>query len=297
LQGVDQDLMKLAFLILAHKNPTQVQRLVDYLLENDCAVFIHIDKKNFLEFQEFIEFNSERRQLHMYSKYKVYWGSFNQIKATFYLLEEALKLSQWDFVTLLSGQDVPIKGLYEFKEFLSSHRENSFFSYHPVPEPQKFEGNGGLDRVELFWFTDFNKRTGFFFNKLNVILHFIQKKTGILRKPARQLYGGSNWFTLNREMAQFAINYIKNNERYFKSFKNTRCADEIILQTILLNSQYKEAIINDCLRYIDWKTGPEFPKVFKVSDISELTTNNAYFARKFDEEVDKEVISILYNKI
>src|SRR6476661_1477998 len=99
--------MNLAFLILAHKNPEQLQMLVDYFYKNKCAVFIHIDNKSADLFSDFIQRNSKKENVFVYTKYKVYWGGYSQIKATFFLLDQALKNSPFDFVSLLSGQDAP----------------------------------------------------------------------------------------------------------------------------------------------------------------------------------------------
>ncbi|WP_308632392.1 beta-1,6-N-acetylglucosaminyltransferase, partial [Marinilactibacillus psychrotolerans] len=70
---------KLAYLILAHNDPTNLKRMIDALNEH-ADFFVHIDKKNdeilFTElFQEYdnVIFISDR--------YKIYWGGFSIIKA------------------------------------------------------------------------------------------------------------------------------------------------------------------------------------------------------------------------
>ena len=282
--------MKLAFIILAHRNPEQLQLLTDKLTGAGADVFVHIDKKSGDLFDGFIRSNGNNQKLHIYSRYKIYWGSYNQIKATFYLLRLALAHSDFDFVRLLSGQDLPLRPVRDFAEFLSAHQKNSFISYSRVPDQTGWAGRGGLDRVELFWITGFPKWCAFFFNKFNAALHLIQHKTGLRRKVPGNLYGGANWFTLNREMANYVSEKLTSETGLLKRYRNTRCADEIILQTILLNSPFRDRVINSVLCFIDWQTGPEYPRTFTVDDLGRLTDSGEFFARKFDAEKDNEVI-------
>lgn len=282
--------MKLAFLILAHKNPDQVQMLVDMLLDEQCAVFVHIDKKSSRFFNDFITRNQDRPGLRIYSRYKVYWGSYNQIRATFFLLEEACRLEKFDFVKLISGQDLPVRPLAAFRDFLSARRENSFMSFSKLPDTGNWAGRGGLDRVELFWFTHFPSSLAFFFNKLNVLLHLVQNRLGLRIRSDHQLYGGANWFTLNREMAMFVAGIIRKFPRLLRRYRNTRLADEIVLQTILLNSDFANRIVNSSLVYVDWQNGPEYPRTLTLDDVSRIEQSGEFFARKFDLHKDGEVI-------
>jgi hypothetical protein len=289
--------MNLAFLILAHKHPEQLQMLVDYLHKNNSSVFIHIDKKSTKLFERFIAENSGRANVNIYTNFTVSWGGYTQIRATFFLLEEALKKSPFDFVSLISGQDAPIKPLSKFSEFLKAHRNSSFVHWYKVPAYGTWADNGGLDRVQFYWFTGFPKSLGFFFNKLMVIVHRLQRRLKFYKKWNMPLFGGTNWFTLNKEMAVYALRYVKDHKGFFRKFRNTRCADEIILQTIMLNSPYREDIVNDMLRLIDWETGPEFPRTFREEDTRRLLESDKFFARKFDINVDRNVLENLYKSL
>lgn len=290
--------MKCAFLILAHKHPKQLQRLTDYLLANDCSVFVHIDSKAGKVFDQYTQNNSSRMNLYLYSEYAVYWGSFNQIRATFLLLERALKNSDFDFVSLISGQDVPIKSISKFQEYLSNNKDKSFIQYHPVPAYNNLADNGGLDRVRCFWITGgYPKVLTPFFNKGLVALHALQRWLKLYKKFDQPLYGGANWFTLNRLMAEYVIDFKNKNAGFFKKFRNTRCADEIIFQTILLNSLHKNNVKNEILRFIDWQNGPEYPRIFRSEDFERLLNHPAFFARKFDRDVDAKIIDQLYNRL
>ena len=70
------------------------------------------------------------------------------------------------------------------------------------------------------------------------------------------------------------------------------------MQTILLNSQFKNSVINNNVRLIDFDRGKNSsPYTFKKDDYDELVNSNFLFARKFDENVDKKVVDLIYNYV
>jgi hypothetical protein len=65
----------------------------------------------------------------------------------------------------------------------------------------------------------------------------------------------------------------------------------MFIQSILLNSEYSSKVIADDLRYIDWISGLDSPKIFVNNDFEKLLSlQNKFFARKFDEIIDAEII-------
>lgn len=79
------------------------------------------------------------------------------------------------------------------------------------------------------------------------------------------------------------------------------CSDEIYKQTFAYNSEFRNRIYNvkdefeGCLREIDWKRGR--PYIWRKEDYDYLSHSKKLFARKFDENVDEEIINMLINKI
>lgn len=71
------------------------------------------------------------------------------------------------------------------------------------------------------------------------------------------------------------------------------CADERFLQTIAMSSPYKENIVNNSLRHIDWRRGNLY--IFTSDDYEELVTSDNLFARKFDEDIDSDIINKISN--
>ena len=112
------------------------------------------------------------------------------------------------------------------------------------------------------------------------------------------LYGSTNssWWTLSAEAGQYLVDFINDNSKLKRFMKFTWGADEFLITTIIMNSPFKDRVINDNLRHIDWSFGGAHPKVFAKKDLSDLVNTNKYFARKFDIDVDKEILDLIDEK-
>ncbi|MBN8702666.1 MAG: hypothetical protein J0M08_06350 [Bacteroidetes bacterium] len=290
--------MKLGFLVLIHRYQEQASKLIETLIKNDVQLFIHVDLKseetyNFL----YRKYNSNSKIIFT-KRYKVYWGSFNQIKATLELITTAVAKSKCSYYSLISGQDFPIKKITEFASFLEQHKGQEFLSHFKLPNTANWGENGGLERLYYYWIDILSQRHSYKYNKLNALIHKLQDITGIKRKLNYNFYGGPNWFTLSHEALQYVCEYVKDNPKYLQRFKYTSTADEIFIQTILLNSAFADKITNDDLRYINWATGPEYPKILRDEDYTLLTNApSKFFGRKFDCQIDNTIIEKLQQKI
>ena len=64
-----------------------------------------------------------------------------------------------------------------------------------------------------------------------------------------------------------------------------------------MNSKYKVSVINNNLRYIDWSEGNNSPKTLSIKDINQILKSDKLIARKFDIDIDKEILQTLTNII
>ena len=74
-------------------------------------------------------------------------------------------------------------------------------------------------------------------------------------------------------------------------FNNAVCADELFFQSISQDSPFKDKIVPNSLRAIDWKRGR--PYVYRKEDFSLLMESDKLFARKFSTNVDSEIIDMI----
>ena len=105
--------VKIAYLLVAHKNPEQVNMFINQLLQyGACDVYVHVDKKNPDLFNKIIS----SPNVFKYSKYDVRWGSFEIVKAAVELMRMVKNSGRkYTHMYFGSGQDLLVKkGLYEY---------------------------------------------------------------------------------------------------------------------------------------------------------------------------------------
>lgn len=74
--------------------------------------------------------------------------------------------------------------------------------------------------------------------------------------------------------------------------------DEFLFNSLIMNSPFRSNISEKKnLRYIDWSEGNASPKVLKMEDFEKVINSNCFIARKFDENVDKEIIEKIISEI
>lgn len=120
--------MKIAYLILCHKDPNHVNRLINALNSDDVFFYLHIDKKSTIR----EEINIQDNITVLDNNVNVQWGSSNMILATMHLLQEASK-EKYDYLFLISGQDYPIYSNYDITCFLEKSYGKQFIHYFDLP--------------------------------------------------------------------------------------------------------------------------------------------------------------------
>ena len=222
---------------------------------------------------------------------KVSWGGDTQIKCELRLIKEASK-KRYEYYHLLSGVDFPIKTQDYIKKFFKKYpynyiaidSENCGLTYanDRVREYHILQNLIGRKETKLYDFL----------RKVQLLFIDFQKKMNVNRVSQFKFkyYKGSNWFSLRHD----AIEYIlKNKKIIHKFFFFSLCADELFIQTLLYNSYLKPTIINNDLRYIDWKRGN--PYIFDENDFAELINSGDLFARKLTE--NNNLADMLFNKL
>lgn len=227
------------------------------------------------------------------------WGDFSLVQSELILLKEATK-SKYKYYHLISGVDLPIKSQYYIHKFFEEHEGMEFLTYL---KPEFAQKQKIIERVNKFYFLQQFGRNSNIAKVVNNLLIKIQERIKIKRYNNEfPICYGANWCSLTHE----AVKCIISKEKWIiKTFKYTQCCDEVYKQTILVNIprfkeklyryKYNEAHISYNMRHVDWKRGG--PYIFKSSDYKELIDMPSLFARKFDENVDKKIIDMIYERL
>jgi hypothetical protein len=275
--------MKLAHLILAHSKQPQLERLVKRLQHANCDIYIHVDKK--VSMDEFHDLQKNDNVFFISKRIIVEWGNYNMIEATLNSFEEILsKDITYNHINLLSAQDYPLKGAAEIQDFLFSNADKTYMRSYSIPD----EWDEPIARLTQYNFGDY-KFPGK--HKLQALANSLlpNRKT-----PANlKMYGRSQWFTITPVCARYVIDYLKTNKQIRRFFKHTWACDELVFQTVLLNSPLKHTIVNDHLRYIKFKRGDSRPKTLTITDAPDMIASGKLYARKFDCNVDQKILDHL----
>ena len=292
--------MKIAYLILAHRNPRLIQKAVETLACEGAAFFIHIDAKFPLEpFQsirgENVFFLEERRS--------VYWGEFSQTEAIFHLLRHALAAGGFDYFVLMSGSDFPLRSGRYIREFLTANQGREFITLFKLPAPGM-----PLSRINTIRYPSTLPVQRFIFRAL--------AKFGLAQRDYRrhlggmEPYSGHTWWALSRSACEYVLDFIESHTGPVEFFKNTHASDETLIHTILGNSAFKSKLHRH-LVFEDWRSPAAHPEMInaqhldyfesadKVSPRDAHGAGELLFARKFaDEEmpVADRVIAMIARK-
>jgi len=108
-----------------------------------------------------------------------------------------------------------------------------------------------------------------------------------------KFYKGSQWFTLNRACIHYIHQYVQSHPQFVKYYERTLFSEESFFQTILLN-QTTLKILNDNKRLIRWPNAKSSsPDILKKQDFDYLIASDHHFARKFDINIDGEILNML----
>lgn len=294
--------MKLMYLIIAHKNPEQVARLIRTLNYDGDGFFIHIDKKCKLKpFEDALELEAFEKhitktpaRIHFVSnRVSVVCGGYTQVEATFNSLSEIFSSSErFDYLILLTGQDYPIKTNQQIRTYFASNKGREFLERFQLP------GSAEKARAEISWRTARVKEYSF--------LDYYQGKGSYLMSkiarrifPAKELpadfplYWGHSHWRLTYDCAAFLLKFKSEHEDFMRLFRLALSPDEYVFHTVIMNSPFAENVIDDCLTHINWSTGGYHPKVLTCKDFHDLEKSRKLFARKFDIHVDSGVMDLI----
>jgi len=283
--------MRMAFLVMAHKNPSQIARLLSALDYPGWDVYLHIDAKvDIAAFREALG-PGDSRTFVVPARVAVQWGGFSQVWATLNAMREAVASArEYGYIHLLSGQDYPIKEVSDIDRYFAEHRGEEFIGCAPLPRPDFYRG--GLDRVTRYHFLDFWGRR---YRRVDRFLAFLLPRRSF--PHGYQPFAGSQWWSLTLECVRFILAKVEEEPELARYFKHVYCPDEHFFQTLLMQSRYATRVAKVNPRYCDWTDPLNYPKIFGRNDLAQLEQAQGFFARKFDTEYDSEILDLLDAKI
>ncbi len=283
--------VKIAYLLLVHKSPEQVNLFIQQLLNyGDSDVYVHVDKKN----KELIDKLVKSPRVFVLSKYNVRWGSFEIVKAAIDLMRLACESGQkYTHIYLGSGQDLLIKkGLYNY---LERNIKNTFI--HIGSEITNRDRESA--RYRICWPKFLMIRNDLhIYRFIRIVMQILCSLDIVLRNNKRRLnrpvrfYEGHTWFIAPFEVNNYIVNYVKDNPDYYEYWEDSLASDLMFFQTIIMNSPYAIDVKEE-LMYVEFGhsfTTMNHPLSINSQIFSKIKDDNYFCARKFEWEEDEGFI-------
>ncbi|MCQ2182572.1 MAG: beta-1,6-N-acetylglucosaminyltransferase [Bacteroidales bacterium] len=271
-----------AYLIQAHGNFEQLQKLLDALDDSRNDIYVHIDAKS--DFRGGL--SCRHANLYLTPRISVNWGGPSQIWSELVLLKEATR-THHSYYHLLSGSDLPIKSQDYIHDFFLKNEGKEFVEMTPVRKSTLWR----------FQYTLFPERCNIpFCVLLNNIFKFVPMSLGF-RRNKNVIFGcGPNWFSITDSLSRLVVS---REDWIRKVFSHTNNCDEVFLQTIIRECGLESTVAGTNMRYTDWSRSNHHrhPCTFHAEDYDALMSRPELFARKFDTGVDAEIVELILKGI
>lgn len=275
--------MRIAYIVMAYKDPQQIDRLVKAMNHEAIDFYIHVDAK--FDIKPFL-FLKENRNVYFFKKnYVIYWAAWNFTRTLLLCIHEIIQTGiPYEFVASFSGQDYPLKSNEYIVDY---HLKNIGCSFFSLEEHHSEWWTHAISRVKKYHLTNYNFKGRY---KLQDIMNKVLPERNF---PFYQtLYGGprATWWTMSSDAARYVSERVLSDKKLQRFCNFTWCPDEFLIPTILMNSPFKDSVINDSGRYIDWSSGGANPKILTTDDFDNIMNSGKLYARKFDLSVDSEIL-------
>jgi hypothetical protein len=281
--------MRIAYLILTHKLPSQLRILIDLCQHPEADFYIHLDKK--VNLKAFSDLLTEENIFFIQKRVRCRWGTYSLVQATLNGLKEIQSKGGYDYINFISGQDLPLVSVEDFSNFLEKNKGHEFMSCKPY------------DKMDPWWkknesrFLKYNFQNWMLPGKFRMQFLFNRVMPERKMPLGMVLSGESQWFCITTVLTDYLLQFLDTNPDYVRFFKYVWGADEFIFSTIAFNSPFRPALAG-ILHYIDWD-GPSdgHPKTLGVADLEDAFASGKIFARKFDITHDLDAVDQVANKV
>ena len=303
-----------AYLLLTHKDPEQVEALAARILELSprAQIVVHHD----LKAGDSPWNGHPPARAHLVERIKVEWGDWSIVDATLRMIRFAVDRLDADWLVVVSGEHWPVVNLETWEQNLDRSGVDALLPAAPLPRRLRFgrrdlDGNRFLARCIHRWVkfgrprSEVAHRAISGISKASLLTHPIVKLEFSLRNdawflgvPRRRdpvrgwvLFKGSEWFACNRRAARILLATQPGVTRWFA---HSHIPDESYVQTVLHRAP--ELVIDHSP--MTWvPPEPDVPAagwmLLKAADLPAVAASSVAFARKVDPRRNPDVIKTI----
>ncbi len=290
--------MRIAFIMLCHKNPDQINKLIKKLSEfSDADLYIHVDM-NHSEIRDQIKKQGNVKLVPENRSFNIKWGSVDIVKATLQLIREAKDSSkQYDYIWLISGQDYPICSVAEIENRLSERAGMNYIECITTGDKQ-------YDRYKKLYEVSYPS----WINGNNVAVKSIKRIYMILTGGYQHTFSpfvrektfdfdfsfGSQWWVLTSAAAFEILEYNDRHPEILKYYEKSIIPDECFFQSMFMRGSHKDKRAMN-LTFINWGKNRRSPEILTIEDSEKIdeARKKFCFARKFEMEQSTPLIEYI----
>jgi len=290
-------LVRHAYLVMAHTQFDTLEKLLTSLDDEHNDIFLHVDSKARDFDAEYFKGLLKRSQLTLTPRMDIRWATFSVFDCELALLRVAAGVGGYGYYHLLSGMDMPIKNQQEIRNFFDRADGAEFIHYFPREHWKR-------SRVRLSQYhplQPLRSRTvsgavKLLLNRTAGLICTLQRvfRVDRLRREDFEVRSGEQWFSITDAF----VRYLLDQEGWIRrKGRSTLCADEVFVQTVAANSDFRDRVTGRSMRLIEWPEGSAHPHVWTTADLPRLTSSDDLFARKFNSSVDVQIIDRIHEMI
>jgi hypothetical protein len=253
------------------------------MLDPDFDFYIHVDAKLPLESHDLIA--SLPNVYLIKNRIKVNWAGYSTIQAELNVIKEVLDTNRdYDFYTLMSGQDYPIATVDEMKAFYKARKGKLLLKYRDFQN----EWPEGMQRISKYYMDNFSFPGRYI---VGYLLNYLLPKRK-LPKSIR-FYGSSMFWILSKESLIYVLDKINRNNSIKQFYRYSWAPDEFFFQTMILNSKFADQVLNENGHFYKHLPNTPHPKWLEMNDVDEILKSDRIFARKFNLSKDASVLNLI----
>jgi hypothetical protein len=286
--------MTVVYIVISHRNPEQVVRLVRVLREGPSARVLvrHDPRGERLEREQLETAGGELLE----DRLKTKWGGWSQLKLILGCLREAVTRHDPDWVLVLSGQDYPLRPLAAIEADLrDSPADARLGSVRRVETRRPAQGD---DEFFLRCRYRHYARPRVLPSLPRTIRPLAYARdlpplVGVRRMGPAPLafHVSADWLTLGRAGIR-AVLAASENRRLTRHFRRVAVPTESFFASVLLGDP-SLIVERDNRRFSPFAPGSPHPDTLTSDDYDRLIASGADFARKFDVTRDPHVLDLL----
>lgn len=272
----------LAVIVLSHRHPEQVARLVDRVAAGrDTVAVVHHDPTG-----EPLRLSRSSNVVLVPGARPCAWGRLSLVEAQWRSLRwVAANVPEFSWALLISGQDYPIRPITQIEDELSASPHDAYLRYFEVtPDPA-----ADVDPWQAVTRRRYLRKRRLPWSRRSVPLPFPR------RHPYRAgvgLYVGDMWFNLSAATVR-AMLADPLADRLLRYLRYAPIPDETFIASMALNLRPAPDVARDSRRFIRWGADAMHPEVLTPAHLPELRTSDAFFARKVDATLHPSMPDLL----